>query len=157
MKFSLICIGKTKQEFVEDGIDFYLKRISKYTKFAYNEIALPGKGIQGPPIEVSKKECALFNSLLKGGEHLILLDDKGHQFSSEKFAGFLQHLMNTEQRNVVFAIGGAYGFSDEFRKQASTSVSLSSLTFPHQLVRLIFLEQFYRAMTILRNEPYHHQ
>lgn len=156
MKFSLVCVGKTKQDFVEEGIDFYLKRISKYSKLKYQEILLPGRGFQGSPDEVSSRECQLFSSALKGNESLILLDEKGHQFSSEKFSGFLQHLMNTEQRNVVFAIGGAYGFSDEFRKQASTAISLSPMTFPHQLIRVIFLEQFYRAMTILRNEPYHH-
>lgn len=156
MKFSLVCIGRTKQDFVEEGIAFYLKRISKYLKLQYHEIPLPGRGFQGPPSEVSSKECELFSTILRGKESLILLDEKGHQFSSEKFAGFLQHLMNTEQRNVVFAIGGAYGFSDEFRKQASTTISLSPMTFPHQLIRIVFLEQFYRAMTILRNEPYHH-
>ncbi len=156
MKFSLICIGKTKQNFVSDGIDFYLKRISQYTQMSYQEIALPSKGIPGPPAEVCKKECQILGSSLKGNEHLILLDETGHQFSSDKFAGFLQHLMNTEPRKIVFAIGGAYGFSDDFKKLASTSISLSPMTFPHQLVRLIFLEQFYRAMTILRNDPYHH-
>jgi len=156
VKFSLICVGKTKHEFVQDGIDFYMKRISKYTKFGWNEIALPGKGIQGSQIDVCKKECDLLSATLKGNEHLVLLDETGHTFSSEKFAGFVQHLMNTEQRNLVFAIGGAYGFSEEFRKQATTSISLSPMTFPHQLIRIIFLEQFYRAMTILRNDPYHH-
>jgi len=156
MKFSLLCVGKTKQDFVSQGIDFYLKRIGKYMKFDYKEIPLPAKGFHGPVSEVCQKECCLLGSGLKGNEYLILLDEGGHHFSSEKFAGFLQHLMNTEPRKVVFAIGGAYGFSDEFKKQASTMISLSDMTFPHQLVRVIFLEQLYRAMTILKNEPYHH-
>jgi 23S rRNA (pseudouridine1915-N3)-methyltransferase len=156
MKFSLICVGRTKHDFVQQGIDFYMKRISKYTKLGWNELALPGKGFHGTQEEITSKECGLFSSVLKGNEHLILLDETGHSFSSEKFSGFLQHLMNTEQRNVVFAIGGAWGFSDDFKKRASTSISLSPMTFPHQLIRVIFLEQFYRAMTILRNEPYHH-
>lgn len=157
MKFSLICVGKTKQEFVAAGIEFYLKRISKYVKFSYRELSLPGKGFQGSVTEICRKECQLLESLISERDYLILLDEKGHQFSSEKFAGFLQHLMNTESRNIVFAIGGAYGFSNEFRSKATTSISLSSMTFPHQLIRIIFLEQFYRALTILNNEPYHHQ
>ncbi len=156
MKFSTICVGKTKHDFVQGGIDFYIKRISRYMKFGWNEIALPGKGFQGTQADICRKECQLLGSALRGNEQLILLDESGHSFSSEKFAGFLQHLMNTEQRNVVFAIGGAWGFSDEFKKLATTSISLSPMTFPHQLVRVVFLEQFYRAMTILRNEPYHH-
>jgi 23S rRNA (pseudouridine1915-N3)-methyltransferase len=157
MKFSLISIGKTKQEFVEEGIAFYLKRISKYTKLTYHELAIPGKGFRGSRQNICRQECELLMKTLKGNEYLILLDEGGHKFSSEKFAGFLQHLMNTEQRNVVFAIGGAYGFSEEFRKLATTSISLSSMTFPHQLVRLIFLEQFYRGLAILANDPYHHE
>lgn len=156
MKFTLLSIGKTKQDFVISGIDFYLKRLSKYCKFENVEIPLPSKGISGPPSEVVKKEGQMLQSYLKGNEFIILLDEKGHQFSSEKFSQFIQHLMNTEPRNIVFVIGGAYGFSDEFRKLASTKISLSAMTFPHQLIRLIFCEQFYRAMTIQRNEPYHH-
>lgn len=157
MKFSLICIGRTKHKFVEDGIEFYLKRISKFAKFSYREISVPGKGLKGSQQDICRQECELLMKALKGNELLILLDEEGHRFSSGKFAGYLQHLMNTEQRNVVFVIGGAYGFSDEFRKLASTSVSLSSMTFPHQLVRVIFLEQFYRGLAILANDPYHHE
>lgn len=157
MKFSLFCIGKTKQQFVEGGIDFYLKRISKYIKLDYREIPLPAKNFKGTQQDICRQECEMLMNVLKGNEYLILLDEGGHSFSSTKFSGYLQHLMNTEQRNVVFVIGGAYGFSEEFRKLASTSISLSSMTFPHQLVRVIFLEQFYRGLAILRNDPYHHE
>jgi len=156
MKFSLFSVGKTKQNFVSDGVDFYLKRIKKYTSFDYNEIPLPGAGFKGSRDEITAKECKLLSQSLKGNEFVILLDEKGHEFSSEKFAGYIQHLMNTQPAKIAFVIGGAYGFSEEFRKTASTSISLSCMTFPHQLIRVIFLEQFYRAMTILKNEPYHH-
>ncbi len=157
MKFSLFCIGRTKQQFISEGIDFYLKRIEKYLKFDYREIPLPAKGFNGSQKDVCRQECDLLKNLIRRNESIILLDETGHQFSSQKFAGYLQHLMNTEQRNIVFVIGGAYGFSEEFRKLASASVSLSSMTFPHQLVRMIFLEQFYRGLAILKNDPYHHE
>jgi 23S rRNA (pseudouridine1915-N3)-methyltransferase len=156
MKISLICIGKTKHQFVADGIEFYLKRISKYMRLQIHEIALPSKGIAGPPHMVVKKECEMIEAHLKGNEFVVLLDEKGHLFSSEKFSGYIQHLMNTIQQPIVFVVGGAYGFSEEFRKKASTSISLSEMTFPHQLVRVIFLEQMFRAFAIMKNDPYHH-
>jgi len=156
MKITLLCIGKTKEMFVADGMSFYEKRIKKYVRFEVKEIPIPQRFSMSKPDDIINKECDLLQSAIKRKDCFVLLDEKGHQFSSDKFAGYIQHLFNTESRDIVFIIGGAYGFSDDFKKNANTLISLSAMTFPHQLVRVIFLEQFYRALTILKNEPYHH-
>jgi len=157
MKFTLLSIGKTKQDFVISGLDLYIKRISRYCKFENIEIQVPSKNKTSSIIDSTKYECSLLESKLKKTDYVIILDEKGHRFSSLKFANFIQHIMNTESRNIVFVIGGAHGFTDEFKKLASSTISFSDFTFPHQLMRLIFCEQLYRAMTIIKNEPYHHE
>ena len=117
MKFSLICIGKTKQTFVQEGINFYLKRISKYMKIDFQEIVIPNKLIAKNSNESRNNESNYLQNYMKGNEFLILLDETGIKYGSEKFAGFIQQILNNEQRNIVFAIGGAYGFSEEIKKK----------------------------------------
>jgi len=156
MKITLLYIGKSKETFISDGLAFYVQRIKKYIRFEVKELSLPSRLMIGKPEEIVKRESELLQSSLKKNECVVLLDEKGHQFSSDKFAGYIQHLFNTESRDIVFIIGGAYGFSDDFKKNANTLISLSAMTFPHQLVRVIFGEQLYRALTIMKNEPYHH-
>ncbi len=155
MKISLLYVNKSKEKFISDALAFYVQRIKKYIRFEVKEISI-NQSLGSNPIEIIKKECSLLQNALKANEYVILLDEKGHQFSSEKFATYIQHLFNTESRNIVFVIGGAYGFTDEFKKRANSIISLSSMTFPHQLARVIFSEQLYRALSIIKNEPYHH-
>lgn len=155
MKMKIIAIGKTTQEFVLQGIEFYLKRIRPYIKLEYQELRTSTSRSLSAS-EIQKLESRLLLDALKSDETLILLDEKGHNFSSVSFSQYLQHLMQSQHKTLVFAIGGAYGFSDDVKRTAHSIVSLSSMTFPHELVRLLLLEQIYRALTILQNHPYHH-
>ncbi len=157
MKIRLVIVGKTTQTFVADGIREYSSRIRKYVPF--EEVAIPAlKNAKNlTPEDYKKKEGQLI--LRKTGERSIniLLDENGKTFSSVGFANFLQQQMNTGNKTINFIVGGAYGFSAEVYKMADAKLSLSKMTYSHQLIRLIFLEQLYRAFTIIRNEPYHNQ
>lgn len=135
----------------------YSKRLGHYIQFEMNVI-LDIKNAKNLSETLQKK--AEGDEILKrinASETLILLDEKGKSYSSEKFSEFLQKKMNSGLKNLVFVIGGPYGFSDEIYDRANGKISLSSMTFSHQMVRLFFIEQLYRAFTILRNEPYHHR
>ncbi|MFZ4753774.1 MAG: 23S rRNA (pseudouridine(1915)-N(3))-methyltransferase RlmH [Chitinophagaceae bacterium] len=110
-----------------------------------------------PPDQLKQKEGELILSKLRPDDRLILLDERGKIFSSIGFSEFIQGQMNQGQKQLVFVIGGAYGFSEEVYKKASYKISLSEMTFSHQLIRIVFMEQMYRAMTILNNHPYHHE
>jgi len=152
MNITLVCTGKTSEKYVLDGMRIYLDRINHYCKFTLMEIE-SGKG---DTMQMKKKETE--NILKRVGEKdfLILLDEKGKDFSSVEFAKTLNHHQNISTKHIVFLIGGAYGFSEEVYKRANAKISLSKMTFPHQLVRIVFLEQLYRAFTILKGEKYHH-
>lgn len=157
MKIRLVIVGKTTQTFVADGIRAYSSRIRKYVSF--EEVVIPAlKNAKNlTPEDFKKKEGQLI--LKKTGERSIniLLDENGKTFSSVGFANFLQQQMNTGNKTINFIVGGAYGFSAEVYKMADAKLSLSKMTYSHQLIRLIFMEQLYRAFTIIRNEPYHNQ
>jgi 23S rRNA (pseudouridine1915-N3)-methyltransferase len=157
MKVTLLEIGKTEADYLKKGIDIYLKRIPHYMPF--KEVVIPAlRNTANLSEEMQKqKEGSLILEQLGPGDELILLDEKGHTFSSVDFAKFIEKKMVAGSRNLVFVIGGPYGFSDEVYSRASLKISLSPMTFSHQMVRLIFVEQYYRAMTILKGEPYHHQ
>jgi 23S rRNA (pseudouridine1915-N3)-methyltransferase len=157
MKVTLLEIGKTEADYLKKGIDIYLKRIAHYITF--NEQVIPSLKKSGRLSETQQKqkEGELILNLLNPTDELILLDEKGDRFSSVTFARFIEKKMVEGNRNIVFAIGGPYGFSPEVYAKARSTISLSEMTFSHQMVRLIFVEQFYRAMTILKGEPYHHQ
>lgn len=156
MKITLLLTGKTDVEPVKVLMDEYTKRIGHYTNFEV--ITIPDiKNIKNLSIEqYRQKEAEQQKKYLTKSDFIILLDENGKEYSSEKFAQFLEHKIQIGIKNLVFVIGGAFGFTDEIRKMAEQSVSLSKMTFPHQLVRLIFLEQLYRAFTIIRKEKYHH-
>jgi 23S rRNA (pseudouridine1915-N3)-methyltransferase len=158
MKIRLIFTGKTASSYLKDGISIYEKRLSHYVPF---ELVT---------IDISKKTHSLKNSLaqkqyesesllklIKPNDYLILLDEKGREFNSVQFSQTLQKLLVSLQSNIVFVVGGAYGFDEKVYKRANMLLSLSKMTCSHQLIRLFFLEQLYRAMTIIRNEPYHHE
>lgn len=155
MKIKLIVVGKTDVSYVKEGLQEYEKRISKYISFEIVEIA-DVKQSSSQPVIQRKVEAEKILNRLKPEDFLVLLDEHGKEMTSVEFADFLNQKMNASVRSLVFLIGGAYGFDDSIRQKSTFSLALSKMTFPHQLVRLIFIEQLYRALSILKNEPYHH-
>ena len=157
MKIKIICIGKTGKKFLEEGEQEYLGRLKHY---------LPVERIEIPDLknqrnlsqqQIKELEGKEILSRTGSGEQLYLLDERGKTFSSVGFSEFLSTRFNAGGKAIVFVIGGAYGFSDEVYDQAAGKISISEMTFSHQMIRMIFFEQLYRAMTIQRGEPYHHQ
>lgn len=157
MQIKLIAIGKTDNKNLQTLIEDYQKRLSFYIKFELDLIP-DIKEVKNLSEEQQKvKEGQLILQKIQSGDHLILLDENGKSFSSEAFSEFLQKKMNSGLKTLVFVIGGPYGFSEEVYRKADGKISLSAMTFSHQMIRLFFVEQLYRAFTILRNEPYHHR
>ncbi|HXK81775.1 MAG TPA: 23S rRNA (pseudouridine(1915)-N(3))-methyltransferase RlmH [Bacteroidales bacterium] len=157
MKFKLICVGKTNFQFVQNGLDEYFNRVKKYIDFEL--LCIPNTKISNSLSigEQNNLEGKLILSNIEKSDMLIILDDKGKQFSSVEFATELNKLMMSGKKQIVFVIGGAYGFSNDVYSRANKLVSLSKMTFSHQIIRLLFAEQLYRACTILNNEAYHHE
>lgn len=155
MKAELLLMGKTKPAFFEEGMSEYVKRIRKYINLTITVMPdLKGTGnLGGSGIRVKEGSVILRN--LKPGDFVILLDERGTGLTSAGFAEFLSGRLVHATNNLVFVAGGAYGFSEEVYRRKDFMLSLSPMTFSHQLVRLIFLEQLYRAFTIIHNEPYH--
>tara|TARA_X000000368_G_scaffold416914_1_gene411925 strand:- start:1017 stop:1484 length:468 start_codon:yes stop_codon:yes gene_type:complete len=153
MKIKCIAIGKTKSQDFSSLIKSYLSKITHYINFEFiiiNEI----KSIKNKNIQKSKEAESILKNI-KADSHIILLDENGKELSSVFFSKFIQHHLNSSKKEIIFIIGGAYGFSDKLLKRANEKISLSKMTFSHQMVRIIFLEQLYRSFTILKNEPYH--
>ena len=157
MNIKLLAIGKTDNKALQTLIDDYTKRLSFYVKFDL-EIIADIKNVKNLSEKQQKeKEGELILSKIGSTDHLVLLDENGKTFSSIGFAEELQKKMNAGIKTLVFVIGGPYGFSEEVYKKANGKISLSAMTFSHQMVRLFIIEQIYRGFTILKNEPYHHQ
>lgn len=157
MNIKLLAIGKTDNKALQSLIDDYTKRLSFYIKFDL-EIVPDIKNVKNlSESQQKEKEGELILSKLTPTDLLILLDENGTTFSSVGFSDYLQKKMNSGVKTLVFVIGGPYGFSDEIYQKAQGKISLSLMTFSHQMVRLFFIEQLYRGFTILKNEPYHHQ
>jgi 23S rRNA (pseudouridine1915-N3)-methyltransferase len=157
MNIKLLTIGKTDNKALQSLIDDYTKRLSFYIKFDL-EIIPDIKNVKNlSESQQKEKEGELILAKLSPTDQLILLDENGKTFSSIGFSDYIQKKMNSGVKNLVFVIGGPYGFSDEVYLKAQAKISLSLMTFSHQMVRLFFIEQLYRGFTILRNEPYHHQ
>lgn len=157
MNIKLLAIGKTDDKNLQALIEQYQKRLSFYVKFDL-EIIPDIKNVKKlSEKEQKEKEGELILSKISPSDLLVLLDENGKTFSSISFSEYLQKKMNAGIKTLVFVIGGPYGFSDSVYQKANEKVSLSSMTFSHQMVRLFVIEQIYRAFTILRNEPYHHQ
>ncbi|MQP23586.1 23S rRNA (pseudouridine(1915)-N(3))-methyltransferase RlmH [Flavobacterium sp. LMO8] len=157
MNIRLLTIGKTDNKSLQTLIDDYTKRLSFYVKFDL-EIIPDIKNVKNlSEAQQKEKEGELILSKITPTDHLILLDENGKTFSSVSFSDFLQKKMNAGTKTLVFVIGGPYGFSETVYQKAQGKVSLSEMTFSHQMVRLFVIEQIYRGFTILRNEPYHHQ
>ena len=157
MKVKLVVVGKTNAKYLLEGEREYEKRLSHYIKF--EEIIIPDVKQAGKlsESELKKKEGHLILGKLENSDHVILLDDKGRLYSSIELANFLKQKMNSGLKSLVFVVGGAFGFSDQVYQRANSKLSLSKMTFSHQMVRLIFKEQFYRGFSILRGEKYHHE
>lgn len=155
MKIEIWWIGKTFQDFTQKGYAEFLKRIQKFNATEIIEIA-DIKGQNNPKI-LKNIEAEKILAKLKPDDYLILLDEKGKYFSSVEFADFIQKKENQSIKKLVFLIGGAYGFDDKIYERANDKISLSKMTFSHQLIRLIFMEQLYRAYTIIHNFPYHNE
>jgi 23S rRNA (pseudouridine1915-N3)-methyltransferase len=157
MNIKLIAIGKTDDKALQSLIEDYAKRLSFYIKFDL-EVIPDIKNVKNVSEAQQKvKEGELILSKINSTDQLILLDENGKTFSSVAFSDELQKKMNSGVKTVVFVIGGPYGFSDTVYAKAQGNISLSSMTFSHQMVRLFFIEQLYRGFTILKNEPYHHK
>ncbi len=156
MKIKLLWVGKTADKYLEEGISIYCKRLTHYCRFETQTLPDIKNAKNYSKEELKEKEGRLIIDNVANGDVLILLDDKGKQLTSPKLADYIQKLLNRGAQQIIFVIGGAYGFSNDVYDRAEAKLSLSQLTFSHQMVRLIFTEQLYRAFTILKGEPYHH-
>ena len=156
MKIKLLFIGKLQAGVFQEALTQYVKKINHY--FSFEQIAIPylknNKTVSQD--EQKKLEGELILKKISVNDDVVLLDEKGTQFSSVEFSSFIQQQINAGFKNIVFVIGGAYGFSSDVYQRKNRTVSLSKMTFPHIMTRLIFAEQLYRACTILNHEPYHH-
>ncbi len=157
MEIQLLTVGKTNQSYIQTGIDDYCKRLKRYV--AFNIVSLPDikstKGIT--EVQQKEKEGELILNYLSPSDMVILLDEHGKEFTSVEFSKFLQKTFASGRKRAVFVVGGPYGFSEAVYRRADAKCSLSKMTFTHEMVRLFFTEQIYRAMTIIKGEPYHHE
>lgn len=157
MKIKVICIGKTGKSFLVDGENEYLKRLSHYCPVEKIEIPDLKNARKLSESQIKVEEGKLMTQHIDTADHVFLLDEKGKKFGSMAFSEFIQKRFNQGGKHLVFVIGGAYGFSEEMYARSHGKISLSDMTFSHQMIRMIFFEQLYRAMTILKGEPYHHE
>lgn len=156
MKITLLIVGKTEDAYLKEGIDKYLKRLKHYIKIEITEIA-ELKNTKALTQELQKaKEAELILKKITATDHLTLLDENGMQLSSPQFAAYIDKKTVGPVNNLVFVVGGPYGFDEAVYQRANDKLSLSKMTFSHQMVRLFFVEQLYRAFSIIKGEPYHH-
>ena len=157
MKITLLLVGKTDDSTIGQLVDDYTKRLNHYVSF--NQQALPDlkKTKHLTKEQQKQQEGNLLMAQIAPADYVILLDEKGKQYSSIRFSEFIQKQLNSGVKHVVFVVGGPFGFSDLLYERSNALLSLSPMTFSHQMVRLFFTEQLYRAFTILKGEPYHHQ
>lgn len=157
MKISLLVVGKTVHSYLNHGIDEYSKRINRYCPFTIQYIP-DAKTSRSLPQEKQKQmEGENIAAALDKSDYVVLLDEHGKEFTSMDFSAYIERKKQTVARRLVFIIGGPYGFSEAVHARANEKISLSKMTFPHDLIRLVFTEQLYRAFSIINNEPYHHE
>lgn len=156
MEIEVMAIGKTRSGYVSEGIADYCGRLRRYIPFRITELADVRNAGRLPEAEQKEAEGSLMLSKIIASDHVVLLDERGKEYSSREFSSMLQKIMASGKKRLLFVIGGPYGFSDAMYSRADSLLSLSKMTFNHEMVRLFFAEQTYRAMTILRGEPYHH-
>jgi 23S rRNA (pseudouridine1915-N3)-methyltransferase len=157
MKFQFWSIGKSNESYIKEGVEDFTKRISKYFPVEWTIIPVPKNAGMMSEMDLKKKEGEIILDWLQKDHFLVALDEHGREMDSESLAGFIQARANDSVKTIVFLIGGAFGIDETVLKRADLTWSLSKLTFPHQLARLILAEQVYRACSILRNEKYHHR
>jgi 23S rRNA (pseudouridine1915-N3)-methyltransferase len=157
MKITLLTVGKTDKDWVRQGLDIYVSRLKHYIPFSIVEIPELKNVSALSKDQIKIKEGDLILKNLRPTDDVILLDERGKQYTSVELAGIIQDKISYAGKDIVFIIGGAYGFSDTVYQRANSKLSLSKMTFSHQMVRAIFVEQIYRAFTIMRGEPYHHE
>ena len=157
MKITLLTVGKTDKDWVKQGIEIYTSRLKHYIPFSISEIPELKNVSSLSKDQIKAREGELILKNVKPTDDVILMDEHGKEYTSVDFASFLQKKISYEGKDIVFVIGGAYGFSEEVYRRANGKISLSKMTFSHQMVRAIFTEQLYRAFTIMRGEPYHHE
>jgi 23S rRNA (pseudouridine1915-N3)-methyltransferase len=156
MKIQLLLTGKTRSPFIREGMEEYRRRLGHYTDFQIRDLPELKNSGSWPEVKVRGEEGKSILKAIDPRDYVILLDERGQHMNSLAFAGLLEKQQYGSFRTMLFVIGGPYGFAEEVYQRANLELSLSKMTFSHQLVRLIFLEQLYRAYTIIRGEPYHH-
>ncbi|MCQ2224879.1 MAG: 23S rRNA (pseudouridine(1915)-N(3))-methyltransferase RlmH [Paludibacteraceae bacterium] len=157
MRITLLTVGKTNDLSFKNAISEYQKRLKFYISFDIEEIPALKNTKNLTEDNQKKKEGELILKSIQTDDEVVLLDDKGNEFTSKQFANYIEKKSASGLKRLVFVVGGPYGFSDEVYQRANDKVSLSRMTFSHQMVRLVFTEQLYRAMTIIKGEPYHHE
>ena len=155
MKINLLCIGKTDDKEIKNLINYYLTRLPRHWNFEITEIPDVKNARNLTPDLLKKEEAKLFLNIIENTDLVVLLDEKGKQFTSREFAQKLDSYQNNSIKKICFLVGGAYGFSEEMYQRANEKISISKMTFTHQMVRLFFVEQIYRADQILQGKPYH--
>ncbi len=156
MRIKIICVGKTKEQYVSQALDEYLQRVRRYTNTEYIEIKAARRGKKYSDLEVKKRESERIRKAITSQEFVVALDEKGDQYSSVEFSEFIARCqVRGDIKILTFITGGATGFTEAFLSEADIVFSLSKMTFPHQLCRLILAEQLYRAYTIIAGEMYH--
>ena len=157
MKITLLTVGKTDRDWVRRGLDIYVSRLRHYIPFVLNEIPELKNVSALTKEQIKAREGELILKNVRPTDDLILLDEHGKEYSSTELSRVIQDKISYVGKDIVFVIGGAYGFSDAVYQRANSKLSLSKMTFSHQMVRAIFAEQLYRAFTIIKGEPYHHE
>jgi 23S rRNA (pseudouridine1915-N3)-methyltransferase len=153
----LILVGKTEEKYLNEGIEIFSKRLKHYIPFEIIIIPQLKETKNLSPQTIKEKEGELILKQAIKYDKIILFDEKGQEFTSVDYADFIQKQMNASLRTLCFVVGGAYGFSEQVYSKADYKISLSKMTFSHQMIRLLIVEQLYRSFTILKNEPYHNQ
>lgn len=157
MDIELMTVGKTTSKVINQGIDEYTKRLRHYIPYSINMVPDVKNAGKLKAAQQKEAEGEVILSRLTTSDYVVLLDERGKEYTSLEFASFIEKQMIAGRKRVVFVVGGPYGFSEAVYRRADTKVSLSKMTFNHEMIRLFFTEQVYRAMTILRGEPYHHE
>jgi 23S rRNA (pseudouridine1915-N3)-methyltransferase len=157
LKITLLTVGKTDKDWVKDGLDIYVSRLKHYIPFSVVEIPELKNVSALTKDQIKTREGELILKNVRPTDDLILMDERGRQYTSVELSKVLQDKISYIGKDIVFVIGGAYGFSEAVYNRADSKISLSKMTFSHQMVRAIFAEQIYRAFTIMRGEPYHHE
>ena len=157
MKIVLVCLGATNNHYLQEGISNYIKRLKHYINFEIKEIIVSKNKKSSNKNIIMNMESDLILSYLSQNDYVILLDEKGKMYNSKSFSKKIENFLLRSQKRLIFIVGGAFGFNDKLKTRANEMLSLSNMTFSHQIIRLFFLEQLYRSFTIINNHPYHNE